>query len=185
MSNAPRGLDREKMRDLYRQGYCAEEIARRFKCHTNAVVHHIYDLTVPYLKMARRNAKLSDKDVKSIRKLFIKDNVVASLIARTFKVSQSTVLNVAHGVFYRWVPGEIIDKDGVIYEIPEGFHTDFTANKKGAKKSGPNRHTVRMVKSGALLPIAKKYKVATCTISRWMRSGKMDTDGNIIAGGVQ
>jgi predicted DNA-binding protein YlxM (UPF0122 family) len=182
-SNAPRGLNREKMRDLYKEGYCVEEIARRFKCRTNAVMHHVYDLVVPCVTMIRSNSKLTEKQVKDIRNLFINKKWVASEISDKFKVSQSTVLNVAHGVFYRWVPGEVVGKDGVIYVIPEGFHTKTLSNKKGARKSGPNKSSERMVRAGDLIPIAKKHKVAPCTISRWMRNGKMSTTGKLLKKG--
>lgn len=179
-SNAPRGLNREKMRALYQEGYCVEDIARRFKCRTNAVVHHVYDLVVPCITMIRSNSKLTEKQVKDIRNLFIKKKWVASEIAEKFDISQSTVLNVVHGIFYRWVPGEVVGKDGVIHVIPEGHHTKTLLNKKGARKSGPNKNTERLVHSGALIPIAKKYKVATCTISRWMRNGKMTPTGKLL-----
>lgn len=179
-SNAPRGLDREKMRDLYKNGYCIEAIARKFKCRTNAVMHHVYDLVVPCITMIRTNSKLTDKQVKAVRKLFIDKHVVASVIAIKFGISQSTVLNVAHGIFYRWVPGKVMDKNGVIYEIPKGFHTKTLSNRKGARKSGPNKDTKRLVRSGALIPLAKKHKVSPCTISRWMRNGKMTTSGKLI-----
>lgn len=179
-SNAPRGLNREKMRALYKEGYCIEEIARIFKCRTNAVMHHVYDLVVPCITMIRSNSKLTEKQVNAIRKLFIKKKVVASLIAEEFNISQSTVLNVAHGIFYRWVPGEVIDKDGMIHVIPKGFHTKTLLNKIGVRKSGPNNKTKRLVRAGVLIPLAKKHKVATCTISRWMRNGRMTPSGKLL-----
>lgn len=130
-SHAPRGLNREKMRNLYNEGYCIEEIARRFKCRPNAVMHHIYDLTIPCRTMARNNSKLTKKQIQSIRQSFIKKKESAASISRKFEVSATTVLNIVHGIFYRWIPGEIIDNDGVIWVIPEGFHVDQISNKKG------------------------------------------------------
>jgi hypothetical protein len=179
-SHAPRRLNREKMRELYKEGYCIEEISRQFKCRPNAVMHHIYDLTIPCLTMVRTNSKLTKRQVQSIRKSFINKNESAALISRKFEVSPTTILNIVHGVFYRWVPGEIVDNEGVIWVIPEGFHMNHLSNKKGARKSGPNKYTERKVKSGALIPLAKKHKVAICTISRWMRKGKMDVSGKLL-----
>jgi len=179
-SHAPRGLNHQKMRELYTEGYCIEEIARKFKCRTNAVMHHIYDLIIPCVRMIRGNSKLNEKQVKAIRKLFIKDKIPSTLLSVEFNVSESTILNIIHGIFYRWVPGEVLNKDGTIYKIPKGFYVEKIVNKKGARKSGPNKNSKRMVNAGALIPIAKKHKVATCTISRWMRNGKMDTAGKLI-----
>jgi len=179
-SHAPRGLNRQKMRDLYADKYCIEAIARKFKCRTNAVMHQVYDLTIPCIKMVRGNSKLTKEQVIVIRKLYIEDKESAPSISKKFNVSESTILNIIHGIFYRWVPGEVINKDGKIYKIPKRFYVDKIMNKKGAKKSGPNKKTERMVNAGVLIPIAKKHKVATCTISRWMRNGKMDTSGKLI-----
>lgn len=172
-SNAPRELDRKKIRSMYKKGYCASAIARHFDCQLHAVMHHISDLVIPSLNHRRKNSKLNEKQVNQIRNLYIRKYLSAEAIALKFKISASCVLNVVHGIYYRWVPGEVMSKDGTIYEIPKEFGTTEPLNKKGRKKSGPNKFTVRRVPSGTLIPLAKKYGVATCTISRWIRNGKL------------
>ncbi|MDD5650171.1 MAG: helix-turn-helix domain-containing protein [Candidatus Nanoarchaeia archaeon] len=179
-SNAPRGLSREKIRELYKQGYCIEAIARKFKCQTNTITHHIYDLTIPCITMIRGNSKLTKKQVQKIRFLFIKNKVSAPKISKEFNVSQSTILNIIHGVFYRWVPGNIIDRNGIVHAIPNGFYIERLLNKKGARKPGPNKYSERLVHAGDLIPLAKKHNVSPCTISRWMRNGKMNLKGQLM-----
>lgn len=172
-NNAPKNLNVEKIREMYLQGYCQSAIARKFRCQLNAVSHHISDLVVPTISMRRKNSKLTERQVNQIRNLFIKQGYPSTTISIMFKVSQSTVLNIAHGIFYRWVPGTVITTGGKIYEIPKDFGVRRPTNQKGMKKSGPNKDTVRRVRSGALIPLAKKYGVAVCTVSRWIRKNKI------------
>lgn len=172
-SNAPKNLNADKMRQMYLNGYCMSAIARHFKCQLNAVTHHLSDLIIPTATMHRSNSKLTSKDVIKIRRLYIKSGYPATILAPMFKVSESSILNIIHGVYYRWVPGEAINRSGMIYTIPEVTISGRDVNKMGMKKSGPNENTVRRVHSGALIPLAKKYGVATCTISRWIKKGKL------------
>lgn len=179
--SAIKNLNREKIRALFKEGYCLQEIARKFNCRSNAIIHHVYDLTIPHVSRIKNNMhKLKARQVKSIRKLYIEEKLSAPTIATKFKVSASTILNIVHGVFYRWVPGEIIDKEGQIYEIPEGFTIDMFTNKKGAMKTGPNENSERYVRPGELLPIAKKFDVSISTVSKWIRKGKISRKGKLL-----
>lgn len=176
-SNAPRNLDSKKMRNMYMKGYAQSAIARRFDCRINAVAHHIHDLIIPTPNNSRNNLKLTSKKVKKIRSLFIYKKMSSTVLASMFNVSQSTILNVVHGVFYRWVPGKIILRSGKIVEISPVLDKTLNGrkiNRKGIKKSGPNKNSVRLAPVGSLKHISKKHGVSPCTISRRIRTGKIN-----------
>ena len=66
-----------------------------------------------------------------------------------------------------------MSKNGTIYVIPKGFGVSRSLKEKGKLKSGPNEFTRNRMPFGTLIPLAKKYGVAVCTISRWIRKGKL------------
>lgn len=164
-------LNKKRIRELYLEGWCVSSLARKFKCRTNAIQHHVFDLVIPRSLKRSSAAKLRISEVKKIRNLAIHKNVPTLVLAIKFGVSESTILNVIKGKFYRYVPGEIRPAMGVFKNIPEGFVSDVKTNLKGRRKCGPNKNTVRNLFPGGLKPIAKKHGVAICTVSRWIRKG--------------
>jgi len=120
--------------------------------------------------MIRTNAKLCYSEVKEIRKLAIDYGWTSPTLSKKFSVSESTILNVIKGKFYRHVPGKVRVYSEIVI-IPENFVFELFKQTKGRRKCGPNENTIRLVPPGALKPIAKKYGVATCTISKWLRKG--------------
>lgn len=178
-SHRPRGLNRVKIRELYKDGWCVASLARKFHCHINAIQQHVFDLTVPQKSMRRSNAKLSDSEVKEIRKLAIDYGYSSPLLSKKFSVSESTILNVIKGKFYRYIPGKVRLYSEII-TIPENFVFESVKQNKGRHKCGPNKNTVRLVSPGSLKPVAKKYGVATCTISRWLRKGILQVKSGCI-----
>lgn len=173
-SNKPRGLDREKIRSMYLEGYCMAAIARKFKCQPNAISHHISDLVVPYKSQIKKGNKLTARQVRAIRRHFIKRNQPADYLAPFYGVSPTTILNVVHGIFYRWVDGEILDKDGTIKVIPKENFTKVRTNNKGRRKPGPKVGSSMSVPQGTLTPLAKEYGVSVSTVSKWVKSGRIN-----------
>lgn len=171
-SNKPRGLNRNKIRKLYNDGYSISALTRKFDCRYNAIMHHIYDLVIPVVSMSRNNNKLNEVQVVSIRNKYIYGGYSAPMLAKEYNVSESTILNTIHGIYYRYIPGEIILKDGTIITIVKGFGTDKPINTKGNKKLGPKIGKPRR-KNGCLIPLEKKYGVSKATICRWLNSGKI------------
>ena len=167
-TNAPRGLNREKIRSKFMEGYCVEALARMFDCQSNAILQHVYDLIIPETRM-KRTGKLSEREVIAIRSLSLEKGLSSPVLASAFNVSETTILGVVNGKFYRWVPGRVRGRNGDVVDIPENFFVERRTQTKGVRKSGPNSRSKRLVPAGALIPIAKKYGVATCTISRWIR----------------
>ena len=171
-SNKPRNLNREKIREMYQEGYCSAAIAREFNCHVNAIMHHISDLVIPIHNTKNTKAKLTNKQVKQIRTKYIKNGLAAPILAEIYSVSQSTILNVIHGIYYRHVPGEVISKSGTVYVLPENYASGKATNTKGRLKGGPRPGTIRR-QNGILKRLAKKHKVTTSTICKWLKNGKL------------
>ncbi len=162
---------REKMRELFQNGYGTYFIARKFKCWPNAVWNHVYDLSPPrkispeekehYMK----NSKLTDMDVVRIREMSAR-GYGSSDIARIFKISRSAAVGIVNGKTYRWVESETLKGSLKPIEIERMRRkTDLRPGAKpGSKQSVPQ---------GTLIKLAKKHHVATCTIRRWIVKGKI------------
>lgn len=170
-SNKPRGLNRDAIRKMYNDGYCLSSIARKFKCHQHTIMHHIYDLVIP-MKNYSRAGILSDNQIVSIRNKFIYGGMSGPTLAKEYNVSQSTILNVIHGIYYRYVPGEILLKDGTIVTIVKGMETNIPIKIKGRRKGGPKTGDKKRT-YGCLLPLAEKYGVSRSTICKWLNKGKI------------
>lgn len=172
-SNKPKNLDKQKIIDLYKKGICISEIARIFNCRTNAIQHHIGCLSVPYYGNIKRNCKLKYYEVKQIRKKYIYQKIAAPILAKEYNVSETTILNVVNGIFYRWVDGVVKDKDGIIHVIPKKNYTEERYLLKGKKKPGAKEGSTKKNSDGSLIKLAKKYKVSTSTICKWIKKGKI------------
>lgn len=176
MSNRPKGLNKEKIRKLYKDGYCISYIARKYNCRQNAIYHHISDLVIPNKYYIKRFCKLSANQVKEIRKLYINSKISTIYLSSIYEVSETTILNIVHGKFYKWVPGKIINKNGKIEKIPKNYFIDQNVNKKGMMKFGPKVGSKNNMIRGGLKPIADKYNVSTSTICRWIKKEKIKID---------
>lgn len=173
---AHKGIDRDEVRRLYREGYCQSAIARKFGVGLQTISYHLRDLIIPAINRSNGN-KLTAAQVRRIRRLHIIHKIPCAHIARDYNVSDSAVLNVVHGVFYRWVSGEIITPEGVIEHL-SGETSTSPLNTKGEKKRGHKKGAKRRP-HGSLLPIARKYGVSTSTVCRWLKSGKVSMDDSV------
>jgi hypothetical protein len=159
---------RDKMRKLFEDGYSICFIARKFKCWPNTVWHHVYKLSTPRViskkeeKLFTNNSKLTKKQIIEIRN----SGLGSIYISRIYNISPTTALGILSGKTYRWVESKTSKEFLVPLEIPKEIR--ITDLKRGAKKGQQ-----RSVKSGTLVVLGKKYKVAPCTIRRRILKGKI------------
>lgn len=181
----------KRMEELFDQGYCACEIARRLGVNSNAVWNHVFD-RVPSAKISkgekRRISKLlalTEKQVIALRKEGCIHGTPCTELARKYGVSQTTALSCLKGRTYRWVSGPTIPH----FKIRRPIHEqevvwlepgEQIVKKRKGMKCGMKLNSVKLVKTGELLKAAEKIGVETCTISRWVHKGKLKVvDGRI------
>lgn len=164
-------LQIQEMRKLFEDGYGIGYIARKFDCWTNAVWHHVYDLSTPRIvtkkekKLYTRNSILTVKDICKIRQSGL-SGVSAADIGQSFNISETTALGIIKGKTYRWVKGSVSIGEITPIDIPK-------EKRKTDLKSGLRPGQKRSVKSGVLVKLGKKYGVEPCTIRRWVLKGKL------------
>jgi hypothetical protein len=162
---------REKMRELFKNGFGIHFIARKFKCWPNAVWNHVYDLSPPRKVSIKekihftRNSGLTDMDIVSIREMATR-GYGSTHIARVFGISQSAAIGIINGKTYRWVESKT--QKGLLKPIEIERTRRKTDLRPGAKLGSK-----QSVPSGTLKKLAKKHHVATCTIRRWIVKGKI------------
>ncbi len=182
---------KEKMIQLYNQGYCAREIARRLKINANAVWNLIFDKEPPAKMSAgekRRISKLvslTESQVKAMRKQACR-GVPSTVLAETYNISKTTALSCIKGRTYRWIPGPTIphfkvhkpiSEQDIVYLSP--IEAKTVKRRKG-EKSGPKKDSVRMVNQRELIRVAKNRGMSPCTVSKWLHKGKINAvDGKI------
>lgn len=165
-----------EMRDLFLKGYALSYIARYFDCRPVAVWNNVFDLSPPEVfskekqKWAMTGSKISISDVKKIRSRVPK-GITAPEVMKIYGISETSALAIIRGKTFRWIPGWTRPRgEELVYlqpvEMPK--ETRKTDQVRGCKKGSK-----RSVKPGALIELAKKYKVSTSTICRWRSKGKI------------
>lgn len=176
---------KRKIKELYEDGFCAREIARRININPNAVWNYVFDKDPP-IRMSKGEKRrieklvsLTEKQVMEMRKEACLKGVPSLQLADKYGVSQTTALSCIKGRTYRWVPGPTIPhfkigrpihEQEVVWLNPED---SFGPIRRKGQKSGPKQGTVRMVRMGELERVAKKRGLAPCTISKWLHDGKI------------
>jgi hypothetical protein len=164
-------LQIQDMRKLFEEGYGIGYIARKYDCWTNAVWHHVYDLSTPRIvskkekNLFTKNSKLNINDIRKIRRLGL-SGVSAADIGQSFNISETAALGIMKGKTYRWVEGAVSNGEITPIDIPK-------EKRKTDLKSGIKVGQKRSVKSGVLVKLGKKYGVKPCTIRRWVLKGKL------------
>jgi len=162
---------RDQMRCLFKQGFGIYYIARNFKCWPNTVWNHVYDLSTPRKislkekKHFTKNSKLTDADVIRIRQM-AEQGTGSQQIGNLYGISQSATLGIINGKTYRWV--ESPTQKGFLKPV-EMKRIKRKTDLRPGTKSGSKRSMPR----GTLKKLAKKYSVASCTICRWIKKGKI------------
>jgi hypothetical protein len=163
---------RMKIRQLYDDGYGMCYLARKFKCWPNAIWAMVYDLATPRKASKKeqahfiRSSKVTIDDVIEIRRL-AKQGHGSPFFAKMYGISQTTALNIMNGKTYRWLKG--YTKKGFLNPIKISRIRRKTDLKPGAKPG-----IKKTVPRGMLIILSKKYKVAPCTICRWIHKGKIN-----------
>lgn len=180
-----------KIFELYDEGYCEREIARRLNVQPNTVHNHVFDRMPPAKISAgekRRISKLlslSEKQVIRLRQQGCLHGVPATELARKFGVAQTTALSCLKGRTYRWVGGPTIPRFKLRRPINEQEIVwlepgePVVKHRKGQKR-GPKFGSVKLVRMGELKKAADKIGMKPCTISKWVHDGKLKVvDGRI------
>lgn len=159
-----------QMKTLYENGYGIGYIARQFKCYPNNVWHHVYRLDIPRQisrtekKQYAKHSKLTEKEIIKIRNC----GRGSPYVAKMYNISQSCALGILNGKMYRWIKSTTRKNESIVpIDFPKiKRKTDL---KPGLRKGQP-----RSVPHGTLILLSKKYKVAPCTIRRWILKKKIN-----------
>lgn len=169
-------IEKQKMRNMFVEGYALSYIARKFACRPVAVWNNVFDLSPSMVfskekqKWAMNVSTVSIKIVKKIRSK-VPRVITSKEAAEMAGISQSAALAIIRGKTFRWIPGWTRPyKDILVYLEPEEYPHEI---KKTDKVRGCKKGSIRTAKSGELIKLAKKYKVSTTTICRWRKKGKM------------
>lgn len=169
-------LQIKEMRDLFLEGYALNYIARHFDCRPVAVWNNVFDLSPPETfskekqKWAMSLAKVTISDVKKIRSR-VPYGITAPEASKIFGISETTALAIIRGKTFRWISGWTRPRGNeFIYLRPIEMPKQI---KKTDQVRGCKKGSKRSVKPGALIELAKKYKVSTSTICRWRSKGKI------------
>jgi hypothetical protein len=117
---------------------------------------------------------LTEKQVLKIRELSYKDKKIyhSAKIAEMFGIGATAALGIIRGKTFRWVGSwtRPHDKEEPVYLKPRkaGRETRISDKKRGRKIG--QKITVQ---PGALLKLAKKYKVSPSSVCRWIKKGKI------------
>lgn len=165
------------MRDLVKDGYAVQYVARKFKCRPNAVLHHIYDLILPRKVSKEKqeryllSSNLTIAKVQQIRKFAVKQGISALELSRRYNISPTAALSIVNGKTFRWLAG--LTKKGYIEPIEYENIQLKTDRKRGAKKGSKHK-----VKFGVLIKYAEIHGVKPTTICRWIKKGEFKVKKN-------
>jgi predicted DNA-binding protein YlxM (UPF0122 family) len=181
---------KNKMREMFTEGYALGHIARKFACCVNTVWNNVfyldkvssdsekvncYTLSKKKIDCAIKCSKLTAKQILAIRSLSHKDRDKYNAIAlsKIYCVNQSTILGIVRGRTFRWVGGwtQPLRTEPAVYLTPT---VEVRLEGKTDAVFGPRKGSKMFYHGGELKRLAEKEGVDPTTMCRRMKKLRMN-----------